>query len=281
MKSNAAPSYKVHQITSTSNERVKQLASLSMAKYRRRHGQFIAEGDNVLSAALRFGHKPSTVVVEESVGRQYAQRFVPTEELLVLNEKCMNKVCDSSSPKGVAGVFPLVTEPEPAILESKHLKVLAAFEVQDPGNLGALLRIAAASKFDLFMPVGNCADHLSPKAVRASAGAVFAVDVLPMDIKSCLSFVKQKEVELFCAVGEDGQDFRYVPRAERAVLLIGSEGSGIPDNVLSHGKGVSIPMREGWESLNAAVAAGILAFGMPAFAPDIAENKQSPSTSGG
>ncbi|MDZ7815713.1 MAG: RNA methyltransferase [Planctomycetota bacterium] len=280
MSSSGAPSYKVHQISSTSNDRVKQLSSLAMAKYRRRHGQFIAEGDNVLSAAIRFGHKPSTVIVEESSAREYAQRFVPTEDLLVLNEKCMNKVCESNTPKGVAGVFPVPQETDTSVLDQPELRALAAFEVQEPGNLGALLRIAAASSFNLFIAVGSCADHLSPKAVRGSAGAVFAVNILRMSVKSFLSFVKHEEVEFFCAAGGDGSNYRFTPRSEKAVLLIGSEGSGIPDSVLRHGLKVSIPMREGWESLNAAVAAGILAFGMPAFAP-AADNNESPSTSGG
>jgi TrmH family RNA methyltransferase len=156
----------------------------------------------------------------------------------------------------MAAVYQIPVAPEfPA---EGELLVLAAQGVQDPGNLGTMIRIAAACRCDLFAAVDDCADPWSPKVVRASAGLLFAMPVLATDSATLLRLCELSTVQAYAATGEDGTDHRTATVSARALLAIGSEGAGLSKVWTETAQKVTIRMWEGCESLNAAIAAGIL-----------------------
>jgi TrmH family RNA methyltransferase len=169
----------------------------------------------------------------------------------------MKKVCVSDTPQGAAAIFPL---PAPRLPRaSGPLLALAAEGVQDPGNLGALVRVAAGAGFDEFIAAGSCADVWSPKVIRGSAGLVFKLETSAVSSEQLESFALETEASVYAATGHGGSDYRAIAPAERSILLIGSEGQGLSERWSRHAQ-VYIPMKPGCESLNAAVAAGVIAF---------------------
>nr|MBP8640658.1 RNA methyltransferase [Oscillospiraceae bacterium] len=135
--------------------------------------------------------------------------------------------------------------------------------VQDPGNVGTVIRTADAMGTDAVILVGGCADLYNPKTVRATMGCIFRQTVIEMDLDELESYVNRNELRLFgAALSENAKDIRKIDMNKLAVA-IGSEGKGLSGNLLKLCSGqVIIPMRPNCESLNAAVAASIVMWEM-------------------
>jgi TrmH family RNA methyltransferase len=165
-------------------------------------------------------------------------------------------VCDTKTPQGIAAVV-RVTE-----VELKGKRLVAMDGVQDPGNVGTIIRTADAAGFEGIILSGQCADVFSPKVLRATMGSIFRMGIRVTDD---LPGVLQSMVEEGASVLSsqlDGEPFyQRSPLNERFVLVIGSEGNGVTDEVKAIATHkVKLPMRGGAESLNAAVAAGIMMY---------------------
>ncbi len=132
-------------------------------------------------------------------------------------------------------------------------------EVQDPGNVGTVIRTAAAFGVDTAVLVGATADPYGPKALRASMGAAFRVNIIKTDLEGLGGLLEDSGLTLYAAVlSEDATDIRDAERMPRAALAVGNEGHGLSDALLALcARKVIIPMREETESLNAAAAAAV------------------------
>ena len=249
-------------LSSTHNEKVQAWKALSgPAKERRRQGLFLAEGEHMAGEALAAFSCQLLLVRKDETERYRALiRHAETADVPVqpVSEAVMAAICDVRSPQGAAALCPL-----PALTGSLNTPVIAALEdVQDPGNVGTILRTLDALGNGGLLITPGCADPFSLKALRASMGAVFRVPV-------CLTKSLPEAVETLHAAGYrsmagtlDGTPFYARPAdAEKTLLLIGNEGAGLSEavKVLAQSR-VKLPMRGGAESLNAAVACAVMLY---------------------
>ncbi len=222
---------------------------------REEKGLFLCDGQKLLQEALRSGASVETVLWKEN----RAADLPPFPQEALLPADLFDYVSPMSNSPG-----PLFSVRMPSAPDLyKVRRVLALEELQDPGNVGTVLRTADAFGVDLVVLLEGCADLYAPKTVRASMGAVFRQAAVRMDAEAFVSFCREKNLPLWgAALTDTARDLRSVP-LDPAAVLIGSEGHGLSRELLRACDGeIIIPMSGEAESLNAAVAAAIVMWEM-------------------
>ena len=237
-------------ILSRQNPLVKELASLKEKKGRRRTGTFLVEGHKMVREAIACGMDVVRLIVREDyAGETYGLPAVPH------GQDAFAAVCDEKTPQGIAAevAIPLRSVQPP------QGRCLLLDGLQDPANVGAIIRTAVAAGYeDVYL--AGCADPFSPKSVRASMSGVFFARIMQGTQEEILSAIAGMPVIAADMGGEDV--FSYVA-PEMFCLAVGSEGSGLSALVRSRADvTVRIPMDARTESLNAAVSAGILMYAL-------------------
>lgn len=234
-----------------SKKEIKDIQSLGHKKSRDESGLFLAEGPKVTGELLRM---PAVSAVHVYCTPQWLpalEGLHAAVPLTVVSEGEMEKISFLQTPQGVLALFRIpapVTPPEEGLL-------LYLDGIQDPGNLGTLIRIADWFGLEGVVLSEGCADPYSPKGVQASAASIGRVPVFRDEEGS---FVLNTRLPLMAAALE-GRPVSELGTVKRGLLLIGSEGRGLRPSLLARAaEKITIPGRGGAESLNAAVAAGII-----------------------
>lgn len=241
-------------VTSRQNNIIKHVKKLaSDRKYRRACGEFLCEGPKMLAEAKRWGFVPRTILsCNEAELHQWEGRAA---KAVLVSPELLAYAADTETPQGMLFTCTL---PEAAEgLPGERLLVLDG--VQDPGNVGTILRTADAFGADALILLPGCADPWSPKTVRSTMGACFRLPILSYSLEELTEILEEKHIPLYAtALREDTQDIRDADLS-RAAVVIGSEGRGVSEQVLQACEmTLKIPMRDRCESLNAAMAAGIV-----------------------
>ncbi len=235
-------------ITSKSNPVIKSVQSLADKKFRKQLRQYIVEGLKPVKECIAAGCKIERIICIEQLEGEFAGATVVTESVF-------KSVSLEKTPQGVLAV---VAIPHNG-LKPPEKPCLLLDCIQDPGNLGTIIRTANAAGYGEIYAV-NCTDPYSPKAVRASMSGIFFVDVRQGARAEVLAALEG--VPLICADMNGKNIFSFKP-PEKFCLCIGNEGSGISEDIkLLATDTVKIPMRETCESLNAAVSAGIAMYAL-------------------
>jgi TrmH family RNA methyltransferase len=251
-------------VQSKQNARLKELRR-ALNRFGRDDGKLQGiEGPNLLEEALRAGLRLPYVFVAQEM--QHLLDGVPLgaeTEVLLVPRILLNAVLSTESPQPVAAlveppdwtwVHVLGRRKTPALLV-----VLAG--IQDPGNLGTILRSAEAFGADGVVSLPGTVSCWNQKAVRASAGSVFRLPVVPAGVDECLIRLREAGVRMFTTVLRGGTPAHDTDLTEASAILIGNEGSGVPDEVaLQAERAITIPCPGPVESLNASVAAGVLLY---------------------
>ena len=237
-------------ILSRQNPLVKELASLKEKKGRRRTGTFLVEGHKMVREAVASGMDVVRLILREDyAGETYGLPAV------LLGRDAFAAVCDEKTPQGIAAE---VVIPERSV-QPPQGRCLLLDGLQDPANVGAIIRTAVAAGYeDVYL--AGCADPFSPKSVRASMSGVFFVRIMQGTQEEILSAIAGLPV---IAADMGGEDVFSYAAPEKFCLAVGSEGSGL--SALVRGRAdvtVCIPMDARTESLNAAVSAGILMYAL-------------------
>lgn len=243
----------MEHITSRKNRIITHLKDLSAdGNYRRQAGEFVCDGEKMLKEALSFGAEISCVLWGDApsfeIPESIAQYSCPADLM-----KNVSPLKNSAGP-----VFSVKIPRKPAETKAVHTAIVLE-NVQDPGNVGTVIRTADAMGTDLVILVGGCADLYNPKTVRATMGGIFRQSVIETDIDGLKDYVDRHDLKLYgAALSEDAGDIRKTD-LEKAAVAIGSEGRGLSAELLEIcGARLIIPMRPNCESLNAAVAAAIV-----------------------
>jgi len=232
------------KISSKSNPLIKEIVKLSSdRKYRENSGLYIVEGVKPVNECLSAKVKIRTIICTEEQFKNY-----PTAT--VAEKNVFSAISTEKTPQGVIAVVGL---PENN-LDAPKGNCLLLDRIQDPGNLGTIIRTANAAGYqDIYLL--NCTDAYSPKCVRASMSGIFFVNIHSGDLEGIEKSLSG--VPLICA-DMDGEDIFSFKAPEKFCLCIGNEGGGISKEIFGQAAyKVKIPMRESCESLNAAVSAGI------------------------
>jgi TrmH family RNA methyltransferase len=251
-------------ITSVHNPKVQGIRKLlTQSKERREQGAFVIEGVRLAEEALHANWLARLVLFTAGLDERgmhivhsYASLGVPVEEV---SESVMKSISETETPQGLLVIFEQKTLPFSPRLDF----VLILDGIRDPGNLGAILRTSAAAGVQLVLLAPGCVDAWSPKVVRAGMGAHFHVAILSMDWKEIKRTLKNagNEVKVYLADSADGIQYTQADFRVPLAIITGGEaaGAGAEAAALADMK-VQIPMAGGSESLNAAVATGILLF---------------------
>ena len=247
----------MEKLTSRKNEYIRRLRSLaSDGEYRAACGEFVCDGLKLLKEALCFNAEVTSVLWKKSAedfqGLDDAAQYIADSELF-----------DYASPmKNSPG--PLFTVKIPAQDLSSPIKNAIVLEtVQDPGNVGTVVRTANAFGVGTVILVGDCADLYNPKTVRSTMGAIFRQRVLSLGMQELNMLLEKNSLPLYGAALHRDSALLTAIDVKNAAVAVGSEGRGLSDSLLSLCKRtVFIPMRPESESLNAAVAASIIMWEM-------------------
>jgi TrmH family RNA methyltransferase len=249
-------------ITSPQNPKVQLVRALqSRSRNRRKQGAFVVEGVRLAEEALGSGWQTRFVFHTgdldergEAVVQAFAQRGVQVE---MVSDDVMGAVSDTITPQGILAVLDIRSIPLPKYLDF----VFIPDGVRDPGNLGTMLRTAAAAGIDAFLLPSGVVDPFSPKVVRAAMGAHFQLPIHILSWSEIGSILERYSLQVYVASAGEGQVYTQVDFRHPLALVVGGEaaGAGIAALQLADAR-VHIPMPGKVESLNTAAAAAILLF---------------------
>jgi TrmH family RNA methyltransferase len=245
----------VERITSRSNKLVTHIRKLvSSRSYRSAQGEYLCDGVKMLEEALQWKAPITTVVATEDVRLPQLPEAV---RVVLVPEDIMKSISPMESPQGVLVLVKMPDRQLPDTLAPGRYLVLEG--VQDPGNVGTMLRTADAYDADGMILLTGCADLYNPKTVRSTMGAIFRREVWSCTLEQLKPLLAASGLPLYgAALRHDTVDVREISLGKGA-MLIGSEGRGLSEEALAAcDKTVKIPMSERCESLNAAVAAATL-----------------------
>ena len=254
-------------ITGYSNPTVKFLRSLREKKHRKASGKFLAEGLRLLTDARGCGHLPELLVM--ATGREPHALLTALEsevlaaggEVIEMSADLLGKVTGKDNPQAVAGVYVEFDTALSAIDRSTAKIWLVAQALRDPGNLGTMLRTGDAVGAGGLILLDDCADPFSVEAVRASMGAIFTVPLAKARWDEFTPWLRAGPGQLVAASLRQAVPYRGAAYRAPCFILVGNESRGLPDDYeAACDLRVTMPMRGRADSLNAAVAAAVLAY---------------------
>lgn len=252
-------------IASSDNPLMRTIRRLQQRTGRRAEGRFILEGVKLAVEALH-----SSVTIEQAVfshpfaesdaGRSLISRFEAEQvPVVAVRQKVFIRSSSLESPEGVLLIARRPALPLTSI--AGDLAVVVA-GVRDPGNLGAMARVAEATGVSAFVICRGSADPFQPKVLRASMGSLLRLPVLEGGPpESAVSFLKDKSFSVVVGLPRTGDDFRRADFRRPLALVTGNESSGVPETLLTLAdQRVSVPMKATVESLNVAVVTGLVLY---------------------
>ncbi|MFN3989894.1 MAG: TrmH family RNA methyltransferase [Erythrobacter sp.] len=265
------PSSSHRHITGFSNPTVKYLRALRDKKHRKRAGRFLVEGLRLLEDARASGRVPQMLVMAEgnqraATGHDVLTRLVSAVEakggeVITTTPDILSKITGKDNAQSVAGVFD-EWDTDLARLDRSAAPIwLVAQALRDPGNLGTMLRTCDAVGAGGLILIDDCADPFSAEAVRASMGAVFTVQLAQARWDDFVPWLRGGEGQLVAASLRQAVPYRGAAYAAPCFLLVGNESQGLPEAYEAQcDLRVTMPMKGRADSLNAAVAAAVLAY---------------------
>ena len=253
------------KISSKDNSIVKEAASLNEKKYRDSLGLYLIEGPNLVREYIEFGGRPRFIFLKAGASEEAARIAESSEELTAvyeLSSDAFMKLSSGPSPQGIVAAAEKSDETAASFLAKvKDKNILVLDRLQDPGNVGTLIRNSEAFGFGGVVMIKGSADPYQPKCVRAAAGSIFRHPILfCKDGDEAISLLKAAGKTVYSACMNGEVMITKADLRKNTAIVIGNEGNGISDDILSSSIGLSIPMEGHTESLNAAVAGTIIMY---------------------
>ena len=257
---------RLRPISSRQNAVVKELRKAFTQSELSKDGHIAIEGVRIIEEAIRSGMRFEAVFFSES-GRVHAERLLPQisshTDVLLLPDTVFSSAVATETPQGVAALV----KPKSARLEDvlqepgENLLIVGLAGVQDPGNVGTVIRSAEAFSARAVLLGKKTASHFNPKVVRASAGSVFREPVIRVPLLEAVGRLKEHRVRIVATSSHKGKPAHEIDFNGPVALLIGSEGAGLPPAVAAQADElVTIPHSPRVESLNAGIAASIFLY---------------------
>ncbi len=254
-------------ITSKENGVIKQIRALSDPKHRKAKKLFLIEGVKMVEEALGTGVPVRTVVAAPSLLRHHGKGIVKAAEargvgMVWVSDRLLDSLSENRSPQPVLAVVPMQDHTERDLLMRPSGLVVVAHQLQDPGNLGTIIRTVEATGAAGVAITPNTADPYGTKAVQASMGSILRVPVVRTgDIAAHLDLCRQAGMQTMALTLQGEKDLFELDLKEPTAVIVGQEGSGLPEDVQRLADlRVRIPMSENIDSLNAAVSIAVFLY---------------------
>ncbi|MBP5679237.1 MAG: RNA methyltransferase [Bacilli bacterium] len=238
-------------ITSLENQKVKDLVRLQQKKYRDLTGTYLVEGEHLVEEAYQ-NHVLLEVFVLEGVTVSFDGNVTEVKE------EVMKKISSLESPPSMVGVC---RKQESHEIFGNHILLLDG--IQDPGNLGTMIRSSLAFDVSTIVLSPDCVDVYNPKVLRGTQGMIFAIPIVSMPLEKAISSLREKGIPIYGTSVEEGVDVSTLDTTEKEkyALVMGNEGRGISSEVFALcDKNLYISMNSKVESLNVGVACSILLY---------------------
>lgn len=243
-------------IHSASNTQVKQWKKLLTKKERDKTNTYLVEGIHLVEEAL-LSNLIVEIVVNEDTGLPPAWDYGDIPVTMVTKEIFLN-LSDTETPQGVIAIC---RQQQTSIDEVKGKKYLLIDSVQDPGNLGTMIRTADAAGIDAVIVGEGSVDIYNPKVLRSAQGSHFHLPVIRGKLTEWMNKLKDEHIPVYGTALENGKEYTEIESTENFALIVGNEGSGVRKSILAEtDANLYIPIYGKSESLNVAIATGILLY---------------------
>ncbi|MDE5772230.1 MAG: RNA methyltransferase [Ruminococcus sp.] len=250
-------------ITSKDNPVIKLYQKLSSSKKERiQYGLFVLEGQRIVEDAIKEEGSITHIILTEKASEKYGGQMIQADlrdtRTIVISNELGNRISSTDNTQGVFAVCRIPEKRSPVFNDDG--KYIVLYGLQDPGNVGMIIRTADALGINGIILSGSC-DLYSPKVIRSTMGSVFRTDIfIENDTDRLFSMLNKNNVFTSASViDKDAEKITECGFSGRQAVFIGNEGNGLPENISERcDRRVTIPMNSNINSLNAAMAAGIL-----------------------
>ncbi|MBM7541866.1 TrmH family RNA methyltransferase [Amphibacillus cookii] len=240
-------------ITSVKNETIKNWAKLHQKKYREQEQRFIVEGMHLVEEAIKSDWKVERLIVQEGVTSSFDREEIP---VTVVTNNVLSYLAQTKSPQGILAIVKM-NPFHPKVID----RILMLDAVQDPGNLGTMIRTADAAGFDQVILGEGTVDLYNDKVIRASQGSIFHLPIVKKNLIEEIERLQQQDVVICVSTLEQAEPIQTLDLADKMALIVGNEGSGIAPSLLELAdKRIHIPIYGQAESLNVSIAAAIMMY---------------------
>ena len=234
-------------ITSTKNERIKEISKLKQKKYRDETSLYLVEGYHLVEEAYNQGLLETLITT--------LSNYKLDVETIEVSENVMSYLSFTKSPQPVMGI--VRKKKDVTLLENGH-RYLLLDNIQDPGNLGTIIRTAYALGVDQLIISQDSVDLYNDKVIRSTQGGLFKLNILIDDLKEIIPVLQRKGIEVYASSLHHAINIKDVEKKEKMAFVMGNEGNGIKQEIIDICNGsLKIPMHN-TESLNVAIATSII-----------------------
>ena len=235
-------------ITSINNQTIKELDKLKQKKYRDLEQKFLIEGEHLVEEAEKSGVLEKIILLENS---EYPSKL----EKIYVSKNVMKKLSSLDTPPNIIGVCKMLSRKE------LGKKVLLLDDIQDPGNLGTIIRSSVAFNVDSIVMSLNTVDLYNPKVIRSTQGMIFKINLIKDDLGQVIEKLKNENIPIYTTNVNGGENIKNINSTDSYGLIMGNEGNGVKDEISALAdRKIYIPMNSKVESLNVSVAASILLY---------------------
>lgn len=259
----------MNTITSVKNPLVKEVKSLKIKKYRESKGLFFIEGFRFVEEAIKGQEEIEKIFISEQFVRTknpdteslLEQIRLQKYETVLLSDRVFKEVSDTNNPQGILAVLRVKKRSLNEIISTDNFFILLD-SIQDPGNMGTIIRTADAAAFTGVIVSKGCVDVYNPKVLRSTMGSIFHIPVvLSESLPDTINYLKTKGIKVYAAHLNGKVNYFETRMESDTAILIGNEANGLSNEISSCATSmVKIPMPGKSESLNASVAAAILMY---------------------
>ncbi len=232
---------------------LKELTKLKIKKYRKERNQVIIEGKRAVQQVIDNKIKINKIITS---GENIITENIPDhlkDKIFEISRNDLKKLTSSENPQSILAIIDI-----PKLEMIKDNFILYLDGIQDPGNLGTIMRTALAADVDGVILSPKCCELFNPKVIRSSLGAVFTIPTL---VKNQQWLIEQNAIKISTVLENAENLFEWKPERNKYILIIGSEATGISKDIIDNSDvKITIPMSNRMESLNAAVSAAICMF---------------------
>lgn len=234
--------------SSIDNQKIKDIKKLQVKKYRDKMGLFLVEGEHLVIEAYKTGNLVELLLEENEIFPINIKTSYVTNNIL----KYISEL--DTAPKMIGICKKIETD-----IVGK--KILALDDIQDPGNLGTIIRSCVAFNVDTILLSNNSVDLYNSKVIRASQGLIFHINIIRCDLLSYLDNLKKQGFYLYGTKVTNGSNVKKIAKKDKFVIIMGNEGNGIHEETLELcDEYIYIKMNDACESLNVGVATSIILF---------------------
>lgn len=248
-------------ITSTSNETIKYFISLNDKKTRMNAKRFIVEGYHLVNEASKTNLLEAVISSDEKELKK-----INNVKRYLVNDAIINKIATTKNPQNILGIVKMldhnITNLVPIIKENKT-KLIMLDDVNDPGNLGTIIRTAAGLGYDGIIMSPNTVDLYNEKVIRSTQGVMFKIPIIKANLQEVIKLLKKEKVFCIGTALTNAKDVKHITKKDKFAICLGNEAKGISKEGLDNmDENVKIAMKNDVESLNVSIAAGIIMYEM-------------------